>query len=101
VFPEGSFPGIGRGGGLPGSRRVDVYPAGTMLWSRAVTSEAERLRQARYKRSAKGKATEARYRQSEKGKAANSRYWRSEKGKAAAKRKRARRKERSAAASRP
>jgi len=55
-----------------------------------VTSEAERLRKARYRRSAKGKAT---------ARAAQARYRRSAKGKATAKRKRARRKERSADAS--
>ena len=71
---------------------------------RAVTSEAERLRKARYRRSAKGKvaakAAAIRYKRSAKGKAANARYKRSEKGKAAAKRYRVRCKERSADASR-
>ena len=84
-------------------------PAGKVytyaLWERGfgagtVTSEATRLRKARYKRSAKGKATaraaRVRYRQSEKGKAANARYGPSEKGRAARKRYRVRRKERSA-----
>jgi hypothetical protein len=52
-----------------------------------VTSEADRLRKARYRRSAKGKAAAnaatSRYRRSAKGKAANARYKQSEKGKAA------------------
>jgi hypothetical protein len=70
-----------------------------------VTSESERLRKARYRRSAKGKAAavaaQARYERSAKGKAANARYWRSEKGKATAAKARARRKERSADAPKP
>ena len=82
--------------------------------SRDVTSETARLRKARYKRSAKGKAAASRYKRSAKGKAAQVRYELSEKGKAATKRyrsssagkaanakARARRKERSADASRP
>jgi hypothetical protein len=86
--------------------------------SRDVTSEAARLRKARYRRSAKGKAAAkaaaSRYKRSAKGKAANARYRRSEKGKAVAMRyrhssagkaanakARARGKERSADAPRP
>jgi hypothetical protein len=120
---DGAFPGIGRGGEPPSWQSVDVCTLGTRLWSRAVISEATRLRkaryrrsakgraagaaaQARYRRSAKGKAATARYRRSEKRKAANAkacaRYRQSEKGKATAMRYRARRKERSAdASSRP
>jgi len=43
---------------------------------------AARLRNARWKRTAKGKAANARYKRSAKGKAANARYRRSPKGKA-------------------
>jgi hypothetical protein len=66
-----------------------------------VTSEATRLRRARYMRSAKGKAAASRYRRSAKGKAANARYRRSEKGRATEAKARARRKERSADAPSP
>jgi hypothetical protein len=69
--------------------------------SRDMTSEAARLRKARYRRSAKGKAAASRYKRSAKGKAAQARYGLSEKGKAAAKRYRARHKERSADAPEP
>jgi hypothetical protein len=72
---------------------------------RAVTSEAERLRKARYRRSAKGKvaakAAAIRYKRSAKGKAANARYKQSEKGKAAQGKARARYKQRSADAPKP
>ena len=100
-FSEGAFPGIGRGGKLPNWHVVYVYKAGPRLWSRTVTSEAARLRKARYRRSAKGKAAASRYKRSAKGKAVQARYGRSEKGKAAEKRKRVRRKQRLADASRP
>ena len=96
AFSEGAFPGIGRGGKLPNWHVVYVYKAGPRLWSRTVTSEAERLQRARYRRSAKGKATASRYKLSAKGKAANARYRQSEKGKATAAKARARHKERSA-----
>jgi len=66
-----------------------------------VTSEAARLRKARYRRSAKGKAAASRYKRSAKGKAVQARYGRSEKGKAAEKCKRVRRKQRLADASSP
>ena len=57
-------------------------PCGNDALERAVTSEATRLRKARYRRSAKGKAAASRYRHSAKGKAAQARYGLSEKGKA-------------------
>ena len=47
-------------------------------------TEASLLRNARYRRSAKGRAAELRYKRSAKGKVANARYRQSEKGKAAA-----------------
>jgi len=76
-----------------------------LFQSRDVTSEAARLRKARYRRSAKGKAAAkaaaGRYKRSAKGKAANARYRQSEKGKAAAMRYHARHKQRSADAPKP
>jgi hypothetical protein len=74
----------------------DAFSRALFDTGRDMTSEAVRLRKARYRRSAKGKAAAGRYKRSAKGKAANARYRQSEKGKAANAKARARYKERSA-----